>query len=112
MTNDNMETLNNHSDPNPSREEIAFYAYLAWEKDGRQTGQDQKYWLQAEAQLRDSRMKRAVATPAQPEAASPTPVVAGETAGEERLKSKVRPAVKTTGTARKPAPTRQTRQRA
>jgi len=35
----------------PSQEEIAAYAYFLWEIEGRQSGRDWDYWLQAEAQL-------------------------------------------------------------
>lgn len=37
---------------NPAHETIAQRAYELWEQDGRQTGQDAKYWLQAENELR------------------------------------------------------------
>lgn len=105
-----METLNNHSDQTPSREEIAFYAYLAWEKDGRQPGQDQKYWLQAEAQLRDSRTNRPAVKPAQPQTEK-QPVAPSEPAGGERPKSKAKPGVKTTEAARKAATNRRAKQK-
>ena len=36
----------------PGHDEIACAAYLAWERDGRQDGRDDYYWLEAETQLR------------------------------------------------------------
>jgi hypothetical protein len=35
----------------PTSEEIAFCAYLLWEKEGRPTGREIIHWLQAEEQL-------------------------------------------------------------
>ena len=35
----------------PTQEEIATYAYYLWEAEGRQSGRDSDYWLQAKAQL-------------------------------------------------------------
>ena len=35
----------------PTNEEIATYAYYLWESDGRQSGHDVDYWLQAKAHL-------------------------------------------------------------
>jgi hypothetical protein len=35
----------------PTNEEIAFCAYLLWEKEGRPHGRDHVHWLQAEEQL-------------------------------------------------------------
>jgi hypothetical protein len=35
--------------------EVARLAYLNWEKDGRQHGRDQYYWLEAETQLKATR---------------------------------------------------------
>jgi len=55
----------------PTRDEIALAAFLAWERDGRQPGRDLEYWLQAEAELRASRLKKAEAAAAQ--AALPWP---------------------------------------
>jgi hypothetical protein len=45
----------------PAHEEIAFTAFLAWENEGRQPGRELHYWLQAEAQLRNARTKKAEA---------------------------------------------------
>jgi hypothetical protein len=46
----------------PTHEEIALAAFLAWEKDGRQPGREMNYWLQAEAEIRAARQKKAEAT--------------------------------------------------
>ena len=43
----------------PTHDEIALHAFLIWEKDGRQPGREQTYWLQAEAQLRLTRQQLA-----------------------------------------------------
>lgn len=37
------------------RNEIALFAYYAWEKDGGPEGRDVDYWLEAEAQLKATR---------------------------------------------------------
>gem|GEM_PF-3319542 len=42
-----------------THDEIALHAFLIWEKDGRQPGREQTYWLQAEAQLRLTRQQQA-----------------------------------------------------
>lgn len=42
-----------------THDEIALHAFLIWEKDGRQPGREQTYWLQAEAQLRQTRQQLA-----------------------------------------------------
>lgn len=54
------------SDPNlsafykePTHDEIALVAFLAWEKDGRQSGREMNYWLHAETHLRTARQKKA-----------------------------------------------------
>lgn len=41
----------------PTHDEIALCAFLLWEKEGRQPGREQTYWLQAEAQLRAARQQ-------------------------------------------------------
>lgn len=46
----------------PTRDEIALHAFLIWEKNGRQSGREQTYWLQAEAQLRQARQEFAQLT--------------------------------------------------
>ena len=38
--------------PALNHDEIARLAYLNWEKEGRPHGRDQKYWLEAEQQIR------------------------------------------------------------
>lgn len=38
--------------PAISHDEIARLAYLNWEKDGRPHGHDEKYWLEAEQQIK------------------------------------------------------------
>jgi hypothetical protein len=35
----------------PHQDEIAFCAYLIWEKEGRPSGREREHWLQAETQL-------------------------------------------------------------
>ena len=55
----------------PTRDEIATRAYLAWEKDGRQPGREMHYWLLAEATLREQRLAQANA--AAEHAAQPWP---------------------------------------
>ena len=48
----------------PSRDEIALQAFLAWERDGRQPNLETHYWLQAENTLRAERRALAEATAA------------------------------------------------
>ncbi|MGA3170670.1 MAG: DUF2934 domain-containing protein [Chthoniobacteraceae bacterium] len=36
---------------NPTEDEIAYCAYLIWEKEGRPAGREREHWLQAETQL-------------------------------------------------------------
>ncbi|MBI5800726.1 MAG: DUF2934 domain-containing protein [Verrucomicrobia bacterium] len=43
----------------PNHDEIALCAFLIWEKDGRQPGREQTYWLQAEAHLHLARQQQA-----------------------------------------------------
>lgn len=43
----------------PTHEEIALHAFLIWEQEGRQSGYEQTYWLQAEAQLHLTRKQQA-----------------------------------------------------
>lgn len=43
----------------PTHDEIALCAFLLWEKEGRQSGRETTYWLQAEAQLRMARQQEA-----------------------------------------------------
>jgi hypothetical protein len=41
----------NHTNGQPTREEIADFAYLIWEREGRPEGRAREHWLQAETQL-------------------------------------------------------------
>ena len=43
----------------PTHDEIAIYAYYLWEADGRQSGRDMDYWLQAKAHLTADRQYEA-----------------------------------------------------
>lgn len=43
----------------PTHDEIALHAFLNWEKEGRQPGREQTYWLQAESLLRQTRQQQA-----------------------------------------------------
>ena len=45
----------------PTRDEIAMSAFLAWEKYGRPADREMHYWLAAEGQLRALRLKKAEA---------------------------------------------------
>jgi hypothetical protein len=83
-TKTNMKTTENPVAPNttpllpePTRDEIALAAFLAWERDGRQPGRELDYWLEAEGQLRLLRLKKAEAAAAQ--AALPWPRSSGTT---------------------------------
>ncbi|MBI3882507.1 MAG: DUF2934 domain-containing protein [Verrucomicrobia bacterium] len=51
-------------------DEIALAAYLAWEKEGRQSGRETAHWIAAEAQVRELHRQHAAA------AAKPWPPVA------------------------------------
>jgi len=51
--------MNQLNTAQPTHDEIALHAFLIWEKDGRQPGREQTYWLQAEAQLRQTRQQQA-----------------------------------------------------
>ena len=55
----------------PSHDEIALRAFLLWEKDGRQSGREMTYWLQAESEIRSADQQKAAAKAAQ--AAKPWP---------------------------------------
>jgi hypothetical protein len=72
----------------PERDEIELNAFLAWEKEGRQHGREMHYWLQAEAQLREARRKKADAAAAL--AAQPWP----RTASTSARKTQAAPAPK------------------
>lgn len=56
-----MNQLNTAPTALPTHDEIALHAFLIWEKEGRQPGREQTYWLQAEAQLRQTRQQKAEA---------------------------------------------------
>ena len=55
----------------PTHDEIALHAFLAWQKDGSPQGTDFQYWIEAERRLRAQRQKQAEAAAAQ--AAKPWP---------------------------------------
>ena len=55
----------------PTHDEIALHAFLAWERDGRPQSSDQNYWFDAEARLRTQRLQLAEAAAAK--AARPWP---------------------------------------
>ncbi len=55
----------------PTHDEIALHAFLAWERDGRPQSSDQNYWFDAEVRLRAQRLQLAEAAAAQ--AARPWP---------------------------------------
>jgi hypothetical protein len=44
--------MTSNESPATGYDEIARLAYLNWEKDGRPHGNDQKYWLEAEQQIK------------------------------------------------------------
>ena len=50
--------MNQLNTAQPTHDEIALHAFLIWEKEGRQPGREQTYWLQAETQLRLTRQQR------------------------------------------------------
>lgn len=109
----------NHTQSEPSHEEIALQAFLLWEKEGRQPGREMTYWLQAEAQIRQTRQQQVEAaakavrqwppaatsklataraiTPATPKAAKP----AASREAAVKTAPMGRPARKTTGSTRK-----------
>ena len=55
----------------PTHDEIALNAFLAWQKDGSPHGTDFQYWIEAERRLRVQRQKQAQAAATQ--AAKPWP---------------------------------------
>ena len=65
----------------PTHDEVAFSAFLAWERDGRPQSSDLNYWLQAETFLRTQRLKLAAVAAAK--AAKPWPP-------QSRVKSSVK----------------------
>ena len=56
----------------PTHDEIALHAFLAWERDGRPHCSDVNYWLTSESQLRTQRLQLAEAAAAK-QAARPWP---------------------------------------
>ena len=48
----------------PTHDEIALHAFLAWERDGRPQSSDQNYWFDAETQIRSQRRQLAEAAAA------------------------------------------------
>ena len=56
----------------PTHDEIALAAFLAWEKEGRPPGRETACWLNAEAQLRQLHRQKTGATAAAPAAAAAT----------------------------------------
>src|SRR3954447_13509890 len=63
----------------PTHDEIAMCAFLAWEKEGRLAGRETHYWLSAEAELRALRQKKTEAA-ANRTAKAPTSKVAAKAA--------------------------------
>ena len=69
----------------PTHDEIALSAFLAWKKDGSPQGADFYYWIEAERQLRIQREKQASAAATQ--AAKPWPPSARATKAQPTTKS-------------------------
>jgi hypothetical protein len=70
--------MNNQPAIQPTPEQIAAYAHLIWEKEGRPHGRHEAHWLQAEKQLKldcahDAGVRR-----------RPNPAAPAETAAVER----------------------------
>jgi len=87
----------------PTRDEIAMSAFLAWEKDGRPADRELHYWLAAEGQLRALRLKKAEAA-----AKSPLPKsakLATPVKQETTTTTVVKPAASTTPAKRQVRPT-------
>lgn len=61
----------------PSHGEIAVYAYLIWEREGRPAGRAEQHWLEAEHQLLAARAHDANGCPATPVLALPAPTRSG-----------------------------------
>lgn len=76
----------------PTRDEIALHAFLIWEKDGRQSGREQTYWLQAEAQLRITRQQLAEQVAAKSARTWPPQTTAAPTAAKVSRARAVSPA--------------------
>lgn len=94
----------------PTRDEIALHAFLIWEKDGRQSGREQTYWLQAEARLRQTRLELAQLTavktarpwPPQTAAAPVAPKIASARAVSPAAPKATKLATASRGVAMKP----------
>jgi hypothetical protein len=81
-------------DDEPTHEEIALRAFLTWEKEGRQAGREQTYWLQAESEIRSLRQKKTetaarAAQPWRPEASAPR-LIAGKPSTASRQKTRAK----------------------
>jgi hypothetical protein len=76
----------------PTHDEIALHAFLAWERDGRPHSSDLNYWLLAETQLRTQRQQLAVVAAAK--AARPWPPASRVKAVKAKLAAAKAPAPK------------------
>lgn len=88
----------------PNHDEIALCAFLIWEKEGRQPGREQTYWLQAEAQLRQTRQQQAELAAAQSARPWPPQATAAPKVATARALKPAAP--KPTRLAAAPKPTR------
>ena len=114
-----LEPANEHTEMNqlhtaptvstPTHDEIALHAFLIWEKEGRQPGREQTYWLQAEEQLRLTRQQLAEQASNQSSRPWPPPAAGPKLASARAVKpsapkiTKLRAASR--GVAEKPATT-------
>src|SRR4051812_41806518 len=77
----------------PTHDEIALAAFLAWERDGRQTGRKMKYWCEAKSDLRSARLKKAEAAaqsvPQWPRPSRTAPVKPAAATGPRKLTTSV-----------------------
>lgn len=96
--------MNQLDNTSPSHDEIALCAFLIWEKEGRQPGREQTYWLQAEAQLRQTRQHQAELAAAQSARPWPPPATAAPKVATARALKPTAP--KPTRLAAAPKPTR------
>lgn len=81
----------------PTHDEIALSAFLAWERDGRPQSSDLNYWLQAESFLRTQRLKLAEVAAAK--AAKPWPPQSRVKAVKAAASVKAKPAAPAPKTA-------------
>src|SRR6185503_5818541 len=79
----------NRTSSEPTHDEIALSAFLAWEKEGRPHGRDTIYWLNAEAQLRQLHQQRA-------EPVAPTGATAARSRTPVAPAREIKPALKAT----------------